>query len=1076
MQKSSSNFLVRLSSIIICFAGQYEPLAAAAPLAKVRMGVVLADSTSLAFDSRFIVPALELAASRALALYNVAIEPVYFLFPGTECRVSFALPLVVKALNDSVDFIVGPACSEDVTDASKLATIYNTILITGSGSYLNDTSRWDNNFRTAFNIGTQSAALLAVCGQFNWTRVIVIYDVEVEEHAATAQPLIDYLRKNKRSPYDYPVKGSELTGLSKADAILHDASLQARIVLFLISPRKIIRHFLTQAHRRGMCNGDYAFFMLDPFKTDFLSPSPQNDVMDDFDATSQCYALFILSLRFDQKDPAFKTFAQQVRDHTHVAVGAPPPEVNYYSATFHDAVLVYAVALNETIQEGRPGNNVDYMGNKMVNRTFAGCIGPLYMDPDGDRAADFELYQTIRREATSTETTPAFVKVAQFIGSRAVYEPVKPIQWLNAANTPVINRPPCDYDGNDPVCLNAARTTLGGALAGSFLIVFLSGFGGLAIYRYIHWRKELNNLDWLAAWEEIYIHQRASSAPAVPGASIRSEPETTEITQQTQNKAAGDGVQSMQKLNAKSNHSLQKSYTTKESSVRGNTTIASFHSTLTMMRLCPGAHVPLSSDLRAEVRVVKALACESLLKFIAACIEPEHVTVLGEYCSRGTLQDVLQNDAVALDWVFRISFINDIVSAMLYLQASPIVQHGRLTSRSCFIDKRFLLKVGDYGLPSFYDGVKTPTEPGDLLWTAPEILRAKDTTSRQSEASSEGDVFAFAIILSEIILRESPYFLNNTTVDEVVKKVERGERPMFRPIVQDSFCQEEIMLMMRSCWAEDPVERPKFAQIRGSLRNLSKTNGRQRENIIDTLIERMEQYAASLEVSVDEKTHALVEEKKKTEQLLYSILPRAVAEQLKRGEAVLPESYDSVTIYFGDIVEFTTLSAASSPNDIVTLMNDLYCRFDEIIATFDAYKVETIGDCYVIVSGLPHRNGQQHAGEIARMALTLRETMSTFQVRHLPEKRLQLRIGLNSGPCVAGVVGFATPRYCLFGDTVNVAARMESTGEAMKIQITQTTEIILRFLGSFQTELRGVVQIKGKGEMQTYWLTGFEPN
>merc|ERR1711916_350702 len=132
----------------------------------------------------------------------------------------------------------------------------------------------------------------------------------------------------------------------------------------------------------------------------------------------------------------------------------------------------------------------------------------------------------------------------------------------------------------------------------------------------------------------------------------------------------------------------------------------------------------------------------------------------------------------------------------------------------------------------------------------------------------------------------------------------------------------------------------------------------------------------------------LEDEKKKTEQLLYQMLPKQVAD----------------------------------------LLNDLYTCFDGIIDDHDVYKVETIGDAYMVASGLPNRNGNRHAGEIANMSLDLLAACTTFKIRHMPERQLQLRVGLHTGPCVAGVVGLKMPRYCLFGDTVNTASRMESGG------------------------------------------------
>ncbi|XP_054286538.1 uncharacterized protein LOC129002618 [Macrosteles quadrilineatus] len=222
------------------------------------------------------------------------------------------------------------------------------------------------------------------------------------------------------------------------------------------------------------------------------------------------------------------------------------------------------------------------------------------------------------------------------------------------------------------------------------------------------------------------------------------------------------------------------------------------------------------------------------------------------------------------------------------------------------------------------------------------------------------------------------------------------------------------------------------------------------------------------------KTVQLRAEKRKSDCLLNQMLPSTVIAQLKLQRQVVAEDFENVTVFFCDIVGFTELSATSTPMQVVTMLNCLYRLFDSRIQKYDVYKVETIGDSYMVVSGLPQENGIVHAAEISTMALDLVHSLESYRIPHRPSESLQVRVGINTGPCVAGVVGTTMPRYCLFGDTVNTAARMESTGEAMKIHITKTTKDLLDIVGGFIVESRGEVEIKGKGVMETYWLTGKE--
>ncbi|ODN04011.1 Atrial natriuretic peptide receptor 1 [Orchesella cincta] len=222
------------------------------------------------------------------------------------------------------------------------------------------------------------------------------------------------------------------------------------------------------------------------------------------------------------------------------------------------------------------------------------------------------------------------------------------------------------------------------------------------------------------------------------------------------------------------------------------------------------------------------------------------------------------------------------------------------------------------------------------------------------------------------------------------------------------------------------------------------------------------------------KAEELKKEKKKSDRLLFQMLPATIAQELKQKRQVQAQYYDQATIYFSDIVGFTEIAAESTPLEVVTFLNSIYKLFDARIERYDVYKVETIGDSYMVASGLPQPNGSQHIAEIATMSLDLLAGSVCFQIPHRPGEKLQIRIGIHTGPVVAGVVGTKMPRYCLFGDTVNTASRMETTGEPLKIHISMEMKLALDVVGGFKVEHRGLIDVKGKGMMDTYWLCGKE--
>ncbi|XP_073332734.1 retinal guanylyl cyclase 2-like [Pagrus major] len=462
---------------------------------------------------------------------------------------------------------------------------------------------------------------------------------------------------------------------------------------------------------------------------------------------------------------------------------------------------------------------------------------------------------------------------------------------------------------------------------------------------------------------------------------------------------------------------------------------------------------------------------ENLNLYVGLFLDSGIFALVVEHCPRGSLADLLADSNMRLDWMFKSSLLMDLIKVSLcvsqgmkYLHLRGL-SHGRLKSTNCLVDGRFVLKITDYGLPMILhsQNLHLPEDPQELLWTAPELLRKPIRGG-----SFAGDVFSFSIIIQEVISRTLPYAMMDMPAHEILERLKEPP-PLCRPLVSVDEAPAECLSLMNECWNEDPSKRPSFDDIFKQFRGI---NRGKRANIIDSMLRMLEQYSSNLEDLIRERTDELEVERNKTEKLVGQLLPKSVAQALKKGKKVQPEHYSDCTLYFSDIVGFTTISALSEPIEVVDLLNDLYTMFDAIIATHDVYKVETIGDAYMVASGVPNRNGTRHAAEVSNMSLDILHSIAAFKIKHMPEIKVKIRIGLHSGAVVAGVVGLTMPRYCLFGDTVTTASHMEASGLPYRIHISLSTVKVLTSLKlGYHIDTR---KAQVKGTVDTYWLTGRE--
>lgn len=300
---------------------------------------------------------------------------------------------------------------------------------------------------------------------------------------------------------------------------------------------------------------------------------------------------------------------------------------------------------------------------------------------------------------------------------------------------------------------------------------------------------------------------------------------------------------------------------------------------------------------------------------------------------------------------------------------------------------------------------------------------------------------------------------------EACRQIKAAEERRDIPIIMVTSSSESKDLKLAfAAGAMDYITKPPnevelVARVQSALKLKHETDERKaREQELRRLNQQLEQVLLDLA----EKHQQLQVEQEKSEELLLNILPKPVAERLKRSPEAIAERFEEVTVLFADLVGFTDLSARISAEALVNLLNEVFSLFDSLAEKYGLEKIKTIGDAYMAVAGLPTLR-PDHAMAVANMALEIRR-----QIPQMANGALQVRLGIHTGPVVAGVIGKKKFSYDLWGDTVNIASRMESHGLIGCIQVTEET--YRRLQDAYLFESRGLTPVKGKGLMKTYLL------
>ncbi|CAH1800463.1 unnamed protein product [Owenia fusiformis] len=995
---------------------------------------------------------------------------ITILYRDTKCTEKYGLGMAVELyMDEHVDAFIGPACSEATIPVGHLAAFWNVPLFAHASSdpSLADKVRFNTVVRVLPPYNKMGSAFVELFKYYGWNRCVMLYTRTYNMISFAARSVEKKFRENNVTLAD--TIDVEVVSNSDIDGALERFQHRGRIIIVLLEADDI-RRVMVRARKMGMTNGQYVFVSslnivpIDEIRQPWVANNSYD--AEAKEAFQSLIHITVATVKSDRADAFRAEIPYRMAEppwnfnRTELDGTTNWGQVKYQGSVFslflYDTVYLYCLALNYTSSMGMDNMSGKIMMDVVPKLQFDGMSGRVIMDDQAERESDYWVWHLPPHK--DEYEYYAEIKNTNKEGEERIHV-LSPAFWRTPDGHPPKDTPDCGFFTE--ACQKNGLTTHEIGIIVGILATFVL-VGAISTIYYLFRRRKLEGqlefLSWKVDFDEISFakvtHMSKTMAGAGGKSAIKSIGGSTHTagTSTTVSSKDDEGVTDTEKTSK---------------------VVGLFKGNLVFIKYMNVGGMILGKKDHKELKLMREMNHHNVNAFVGVCFTPGKFCILTAFCSKRSLQDVLSNDDIKLDWMFKSSLISDLVAGMDHIHSCPILSHGNLKSSNCVIDGRWILKVTDFGLHRFKLAMQRKHSDGEYaayytkLWTAPELLRMPIPPLN---GTPKGDIYSFAIILQEVIYRAGPYHSVDLAPKEIIERVTRGDNPPYRPEVrEDKDAKPDMIELMRDCWHENPFYRPDFCQIK---KKLSGQNDGRKFNIMDKMLTKMETYTENLEELIEQRTTELIEEKKKTDILLYRMLPAAIADSLKMGHVVEPEVYEQVTAFFSDIVEFTSFTTESSPIEIVNLLNDLYTLLDNIISRCDVYKVETIGDSYMVVSGLPTRNGIQHVANIADMSLEMLASIANFRVRHMPRRKLQMRIGMHTGTCAAGVVGTTMPRYCLFGDSINMASRMESTSEGMRIQMSPEANGLLSKHVGYLVKERGEVEIKGRGKINTFWLEG----
>ncbi|XP_055338427.1 atrial natriuretic peptide receptor 2-like [Paramacrobiotus metropolitanus] len=974
-------------------------------------------------------------------------------------------------------------CTAGVKEQAAFAREWSSLMVSsgGMGSALSDKTIYPTLIRfTAALTEEYAICYKKLLEYYKWTHVTMLCDADDQINTAVDVWIPQECPDFRTAMYILKAE----SGYHVTDLVVNltdpDSRVQSLIkargyssVIVIMAHMDKVRATLLTAWDLGMINNNFVYISFAPFPDDALSRGKwgwqRNDSHDET-ARLAYQSLLFVSLSRLRATPETHSFFAEIenvsRQMYNITANLNNQQDQRSAVNCFLNAQTTAQIVDEAIRSRRDCEDGLALYQRMVNGSYRSFDNTLvHINSNGDKNDVYAIWGYVNGSDNLEE-------IFLYDSYNNSIFPVNDVQWIRSGSIPS-SQPLCEYAAGSANCQqnrgapNVLQICLYVVIP--LIAVTAAATGGFLRYRHV---KSKASQAWLLPHTE--INYRSPSDSHFRRSSVGKDNTKPAVVR-------------LQSRKYSTSRTVAESERRKEHLVifKGNPVwIKSYNYSQTGSKLNPSKHE------QQQLYHRKHIAHQNIVQFYGVVMHASHFEIVMELAVKGSLQDFYHMETTHAKIEIKYSFINDLVKGLSFIHSSTFNIHGHLSSRNCLIDKYLTLKLSDFGLDCITNNAKKmnaeESHVARLLYLAPEILRSGSTKVTTKAA----EIYTFAILLHQILFECRPFGLTfpyhdstasddehmdefsvSTLVNVTVEKIKSFHVPPCRPFIPDG-CPKGLKALMDSCWTDAPQTRPSMLTINKIILTIP---GLQKPiSYTQAIMDRLESFADELAHEVHHRTQEYIDEKKKADDILHEIIPKSIVDKLHRGEDVPPEVFDEVTIGFTAITNFPVILSTSQPLEVGAFLNAAFNLLDSIIRMFNVYKVETIADTYMVVSGLPDRNGHQHSAEISRMALCMLERCEQLCLRAGKQHgSLLLKIGMHSGSCAAAIIGTKMPRYCLFGDTVNTASRMVSFGEALKVHVSADSmqHISAHHAGKFVLTERGVLQIKGKGDMVTYWLS-----